>query len=62
MKYDANNLYLATTYAETRNTTRTGSSGDAGFANKTQNFEVVARYRLLASYFRPTPHASALSP
>ncbi|ENB7197699.1 porin [Enterobacter bugandensis] len=45
LKYDANNLYLATTYAETRNTTRTGSSGDAGFANKTQNFEVVAQYQ-----------------
>jgi hypothetical protein len=25
LKYDANNIYLATTYAETRNTTRTGS-------------------------------------
>ncbi len=45
LKYDANNIYLATTYAETRNTTRTGSNGDAGFANKTQNFEVVAQYQ-----------------
>ncbi|MDU7153103.1 MAG: porin [Enterobacter sp.] len=45
LKYDANNIYLATTYAETRNTTRTGSDGDAGFANKTQNFEVVAQYQ-----------------
>ena len=44
-KYDANNVYLATTYAETRNMTRTGSSGDAGFANKTQNFEIVAQYQ-----------------
>ncbi|WP_293586004.1 porin [Pluralibacter sp.] len=44
-KYDANNVYLATVYAETRNTTRTGSDGDAGFANKTQNFEVVAQYQ-----------------
>jgi len=45
VKYDANNIYLASTYAETRNTTRTGSDGDAGFANKTQNFEVVAQYQ-----------------
>jgi predicted porin len=28
LKYDANNIYLATTYAETRNTTRTGSDGE----------------------------------
>lgn len=44
-KYDANSLYLATTYAETLNTTRTGSSGAAGFANKTQNFEAIAQYQ-----------------
>ena len=44
-KYDANNVYLATTYAETRNMTRTGSDGNAGFANKTQNFEIVAQYQ-----------------
>ncbi|MBB1199888.1 porin [Enterobacteriaceae bacterium 89] len=44
-KYDANNVYLATTYAETLNMTRTGPAGDAGFANKTQNFEIVAQYQ-----------------
>ncbi|MBW9464314.1 porin [Kluyvera sp. EC_51] len=44
-KYDANNIYLATTYAETRNLTRTGPDGDDGFANKTQNFEIVAQYQ-----------------
>ncbi|WON78072.1 porin OmpC [Serratia sp. UGAL515B_01] len=52
IKYDANNVYLATTFAETRNLT--AISGKAainnvptsvsGFANKTQNVEVVAQY------------------
>ncbi|WP_105625358.1 porin OmpC [Cronobacter malonaticus] len=41
LKYDANNIYLAATYAETRNMTPiTG-----GFANKNQGFEVVAQYQ-----------------
>ncbi|MCT4706667.1 porin OmpC [Enterobacteriaceae bacterium H11S18] len=44
LKYDANNIYLATMYAETRNMTRFGGS-DAFVANKTQNFEVVAQYQ-----------------
>ncbi|WP_270423487.1 porin OmpC [Citrobacter portucalensis] len=42
MKYDANNIYLATMYAETRNMT---PYGDSGVANKTQNFEVTAQYQ-----------------
>ena len=42
-KYDANNLYLATFYGESRNTTAYG--GDNQVANKTQNFEVVAQYQ-----------------
>ena len=41
LKYDANNLYLATMYTETRN--MTPISG--GFANKAQNFEAVAQYQ-----------------
>ena len=41
-KYDANNVYLATMYAETRNMTM---YGDDGIANKTQNFEVTAQYQ-----------------
>lgn len=41
-KYDANNIYTATTYAETRNMTR---EDDGSFANKTQNFEVIAQYQ-----------------
>ncbi|PPY11505.1 phosphoporin PhoE, partial [Cronobacter sakazakii] len=41
-KYDANNLYLATVYAETRNMTR---EADDSFANKTQNFEAIAQYQ-----------------
>ncbi|MCK8153464.1 porin OmpC [Citrobacter amalonaticus] len=50
LKYDANNLYLATTYAETRNMTTFGGTnvyGDEirGIADKTQNFEVVAQYQ-----------------
>jgi predicted porin len=47
-KYDANNIYLATMYAETRNMTSFGSSSSTlggGIANKTQNFEVVAQYQ-----------------
>ncbi|RVS66433.1 porin, partial [Escherichia coli] len=42
-KYDANNVYLAAMYAETRNMTGYGKV-DA-IANKTQNFEVVAQYQ-----------------
>ncbi|AMO83899.1 porin OmpC [Obesumbacterium proteus] len=42
LKYDANNVYLAAMYAETRNMT---PYGDDGIANKTQNFEVVAQYQ-----------------
>jgi len=42
LKYDANNLYLATTYSETRNMTTFGSGY---IANKTQNFEAVAQYQ-----------------
>lgn len=53
MKYDANQVYLAAVYAETRNTTRTGSSGTAGFANKAENFEVIAQYAF-DSGFRPS--------
>ncbi len=43
-KYDANNVYLATMYAETRNMTPYGSASNT-IANKTQNFEVVAQYQ-----------------
>ncbi len=42
LKYDANNIYLATMYSETRNMT---PYGDEGVANKTQNFEVTAQYQ-----------------
>ncbi|WP_312410481.1 porin OmpC [Pseudescherichia sp.] len=49
LKYDANNLYLAAQYSQTYNATRFGSRGDDqpvyGFANKAQNFEVVAQYQ-----------------
>lgn len=53
-KYDANNIYLATVYAETRNTSVLNNSGDVstvnnptGFnvAKKTQNFEAIAQYQ-----------------
>ena len=43
-KYDANNVYLATMYAETRNMTPYGDNFGT-IANKTQNFEVVAQYQ-----------------
>ncbi|WP_370605452.1 porin OmpC [Citrobacter braakii] len=42
LKYDANNIYLATMYSETRNMTPYGNDG---VANKTQNFEVTAQYQ-----------------
>lgn len=45
LKYDANNIYLATMYSETRNMTPYGSSDKGGIANKTQNFEVTAQYQ-----------------
>ena len=41
-KYDANNLYAAVMYGETRNMTW---AGDAGFANKTRNVEAVVQYQ-----------------
>jgi outer membrane pore protein F len=42
LKYDANNVYLAATYAEGRNSARISSDG---FANKSQDIEVVAQYQ-----------------
>ncbi|WP_204526649.1 porin OmpC [Citrobacter cronae] len=47
LKYDANNIYLATMYSETRNMTPYGGSdgSDYTIANKTQNFEVTAQYQ-----------------
>ena len=48
LKYDANNIYLATMYSETRNMTPYGSMANndqGGVANKTQNFEVTAQYQ-----------------
>ncbi|SFN61050.1 porin [Xenorhabdus japonica] len=41
-KYDANNVYLAAMYGETRNMTRYAS--DKSIANKTQNIELTAQY------------------
>lgn len=47
LKYDANNIYLATQYTQTYNATRIANSDSriSGFANKAQNFEVVAQYQ-----------------
>ncbi|HCL5404326.1 TPA: porin OmpC [Citrobacter freundii] len=47
-KYDANNVYLAAMYAETRNMTYYGGGngeGNGGIANQTQNVEIVAQYQ-----------------
>ncbi|WEF26268.1 porin OmpC [Klebsiella aerogenes] len=44
VKYDANNIYLATMYSETRNMTPYGNQSGT-IANKTQNFEVTAQYQ-----------------
>lgn len=43
LKYDANNLYLAVTYAESLNMTVYGKW--LNIANKTQNIEMVAQYQ-----------------
>ena len=43
LKYDANQIYLATIYGETQNATPIAS----GFANKAVNFEAVAQYQFL---------------
>lgn len=52
LKYDANNIYLAAIYGETHNATRisrpnpvAGGDDIKGFANKTQDFSVVAQYQ-----------------
>lgn len=47
LKYDANGLYLATMYSETRNMTGFGDINEHEYliANKTQNFEVTAQYQ-----------------
>ncbi|MEA9391622.1 porin OmpF [Acerihabitans sp. TG2] len=50
LKYDANNIYVAATYGETRNATYfdgtllNGASAE-GFANKTQDMLLVAQYQ-----------------
>lgn len=41
LKYDGNDIYLATIYSETRNM----APISGGFANKAQNFEAVAQYQ-----------------
>lgn len=48
-KYDANSIYLAADYDETRNATPVSG----GFANKAQNFEAVAQYQF-NNGFRPS--------
>ncbi len=47
LKYDANNVYLAATYGQTRNATyfTNENNGVSGFANKTQIIELVAQYQ-----------------
>lgn len=49
LKYDANNIYLATTYSEGRRATPVSGTFNnvnvKGFANKTQDFEAVAQYQ-----------------
>ncbi|WP_323839810.1 porin OmpC [Photorhabdus africana] len=48
-KYDANNIYLAAMYGETRNMTRFGGKVNGtnmeNIANKTQNIELTAQYQ-----------------
>ena len=44
IKYDANNIYLAAMYSQTRNMTPYGNKNSA-VANKTKNFEGTAQYQ-----------------
>ncbi len=48
-KYDANNIYLAAMYTKSYNATRFGNSSDDnvvyGFADKAENWELVAQYQ-----------------
>lgn len=53
LKYDANQIYLATMIEETRKQTSITANGVSGFANKTQGFEAVAQYQFLNG-FRPS--------
>ncbi|MBS0878130.1 porin OmpC [Tatumella sp. JGM100] len=49
LKYDANDIYLAATYAEGQNATpisgKVNNISVSGFANKTQDIELVAQYQ-----------------
>ncbi|GAA0519868.1 porin OmpC [Tatumella terrea] len=47
VKYDANNVYLAAMYTRSYNATRFGSSSSTayGYANKADNWELVAQYQ-----------------
>lgn len=47
LKYDANNIYLAANYGETRNATPITNkfTNSSGFANKTQDVLLVAQYQ-----------------
>lgn len=44
LKYDKNNIYLATNYADTKNTTAVSGKG-IEVTDRTKNFEVVAQYQ-----------------
>ena len=49
LKYDANNVYLAAMYSRSYNATRFGDSSDSssayGYADKADNWELVAQYQ-----------------
>ncbi|TDS87081.1 outer membrane pore protein C [Rahnella sp. BIGb0236] len=47
LKYDANNVYLAAMYTQSYNANRFGKAGSAayGYADKAQNYELVAQYQ-----------------
>lgn len=45
LKYDANNVYLAAIYSETRNMTPVSRGTQSGTANKVQNIELAAQYQ-----------------
>ena len=47
LKYDANQIYLATMYEETRNLSSISANGVSGYANKTQIMEAIAQYQFL---------------
>ena len=58
VKYDANNIYPAANYGETRNATRISGAGNSGFANKTEDVFSLLSTSSISVCVRPSPTTS----